>query len=267
MFKRIYVEITNVCNLNCSFCIGNKREKKFISLEEFEILLNKLEGFTDYLYFHIMGEPLIHPYINELLEKANKKFKVNITTNGYFIKKIKNNDNIRQINISLHSFDLKYKKSLEQYMDDIFEVSDLLTHKGTIINYRLWVGCLYKEDILRILSKKYENNVMELRKVKLKDNVFLDVAEEFTWPSYDNDYCSKVGSCRGTRDHIGVLVDGTIVPCCLDSAGIIKLGNIYKQDLNDIIRSELFKKINEGFKNNLKVHSLCQKCNFYEIRR
>lgn len=267
MFKRIYVEITNVCNLNCSFCIGNKREKKFISLEEFEILLNKLEGFTDYLYFHIMGEPLIHPYINELLEKANKKFKVNITTNGYFIKKIKNNNNIRQINISLHSFDLKYKKSLEQYMDDIFEVSDLLTQKGTIINYRLWVGCLYKEDILSILSKKYENNVMKLRKVKLKDNVFLDVAEEFTWPSYDNDYCFKVGSCRGTRDHIGVLVDGTIVPCCLDSAGIIKLGNIYKQDLNDIIRSELFKKINEGFKNNLKVHSLCQKCNFYEIRR
>ena len=66
MFKKIYIEITNNCNLNCSFCIGNKRDKKFIAVEQFKVLLDKLDGFTKYLYFHVMGEPLLHPYINEL---------------------------------------------------------------------------------------------------------------------------------------------------------------------------------------------------------
>jgi len=64
MFKKIYLEVTNNCNLDCSFCIGNKRNKKFISKEEFKIILDKVEGYTNYLYFHVMGEPLLHPDIN-----------------------------------------------------------------------------------------------------------------------------------------------------------------------------------------------------------
>ncbi len=73
MFKKIYVEITNNCNLKCDFCIGNKREKKFIDIENFKLLLNKLDGYTDYLYFHVMGEPLLHPKINDLINIASKK--------------------------------------------------------------------------------------------------------------------------------------------------------------------------------------------------
>ena len=74
MFKKVYVEITNNCNLDCSFCIKNKRDKKFISLDEFKILLNKLDGYTKYLYFHVMGEPLLHPDINKLIELASKRY-------------------------------------------------------------------------------------------------------------------------------------------------------------------------------------------------
>ena len=111
MFKKIYLEITNNCNLDCSFCIGNKRSKKFIDIEQFNILLSKIEGFTKYVYFHVMGEPLLHPKINDLIDLASSKYFVNITTNGYLIKRIENNKNIRQVNISLHSFDTKYNKS------------------------------------------------------------------------------------------------------------------------------------------------------------
>lgn len=267
MFKRIYLEITNNCNLNCDFCIGNDRPKKFISEEDFQIILKKLEGYTKYLYFHVMGEPLLHPNINELINQASSTFFVNITTNGYLIKRIKDNKNIRQINISLHSFDAKYNKTLEEYLSDIFDVVDNLKINDIIIKYRLWIKSANSQIIKNALNKKYKANIMNQNTQKLDDNIYFEVEQEFIWPSLDNDYYSETGSCRGTRDFIGILVSGTIIPCCLDSAGIINLGNIYKQELSDIIKSAYFNKIKLGFQNSQKCHELCRKCNFYDLRR
>ena len=105
MYKKIYLEITNNCNLSCNFCAKNKRTKAFLDEEKFHIILDKIKPHTKYLYFHLMGEPLLHPKINEYIDYASKDFFINITTNGYLINKIKNNKNIRQLNISLHSFD------------------------------------------------------------------------------------------------------------------------------------------------------------------
>lgn len=267
MFKKIYLEITNNCNLNCSFCIGNKRAKKFIDIEDFKMILNKLKGYTKYLYFHVMGEPLLHPKINELIDLGSKDYFINITSNGYLINRIENNKNIRQINLSLHSFNEKYNKTFDNYMNDIFDSTSKLLSNGTIIKYRVWVNSEYKDLIISRLEDKYDVVIGDSKSIKLADNVYYEVEHEFIWPSMDNDYYNEVGSCRGLRDHIGILVDGTIIPCCLDSAGIINLGNIYKQDLNDIIGSDLFKEMKQGFLNNKKKHELCRKCNFYDLRR
>ena len=267
MYKKIYLEITNNCNLDCSFCIGNKRSKKFISIEEFKILLDKLEGYTKYLYFHVMGEPLLHPKINELIELASERYFVNITSNGYLIKRIEDNKNIRQINLSLHSYDEKYNKSFDDYINDIFSSVDKLIENNTYVKYRVWVNSEYKEKLLCKLNEKYDVVIGDNKSLKLADNIYYEVEEEFIWPSMDNDYYTEEGSCRGLRDHIGILVDGTVVPCCLDSAGIINLGNIYKQDLNDIISSDLVKGMKQGFLDNKKIHELCRKCNFYDLRR
>jgi len=266
MFKKVYIEITNNCNLDCSFCIKNKRNKKFIIVDNFNNILSKLKGYTKYLYFHVMGDPLLHPDINELIDLASVDFNVNITTNGYLIDRIKDNKNIRQINISLHSFDEKYNKSLDEYLDNIFNTVDKLQVNNTIINYRLWVDNVYKDKIINRLEEKYKVKI-DSNKVKLDKDVYYEIEEEFIWPSLDNDYYCEDGSCRALRDHIGILVDGTVVPCCLDSEGIIKLGNIYKNEINDIINNDLFKEMKKGFQNNKKVHELCKKCNFYELRR
>lgn len=267
MFKKIYLEITNNCNLDCSFCIGNKRNKKFIDIEQFNILLSKIEGFTKYVYFHVMGEPLLHPKINDLIDLASSKYFVNITTNGYLIKRIENNKNIRQVNISLHSFDTKYNKSFDEYISDVFNSVDKLVENNTYVKYRVWVNSEYKNMLLSKLEEKYGVIIGDYKTIKLANNTYYEVEEEFIWPSLDNDYYNEEGSCRGLRDHIGILVDGTIIPCCLDSAGIVNLGNIYKQDLNDIIGSDLFKEMKQGFLDNKKVHELCRKCNFYDLRR
>ncbi len=262
MFKKIYVEITNNCNLNCPFCIGNNRQKEFISEYKFNLLLNKLKGHTKYLYFHLMGEPLIHPEINKLINIASKDYKINITTNGYFINRIKDNKNIHQVNISLHSFDDKKNKTLDEYLNDIYNAVDNLLVNNAIINYRLWVNNKYKDDIIKSLENRY--NTIINGNTKIKDHLYLEFETEFIWPNINNHYCNEVGSCQGLRTHIGILVDGSVVPCCLDYNGNLKLGNIYEQDLDEILNQQKVKDMIKGFQNNKKVEKLCQHCNFYD---
>lgn len=265
MYKKVYLEITNICNLNCPFCIKNQRPLKMLSDEEFKIILKKLEGYTKYLYFHLMGEPTMHPKINEFIDFASKDFNINITTNGYLIKKLENNRNIRQINISLHSFDEIYNKSLEEYMNDILETVEKLK-MTTYISLRFWAKNKKDKEILKYLENYYHKKIeiYEGKKsITLDKNVFLSFDKEFTWPEIkEKENKNEQGMCYALRDHIGILSDGTVVPCCLDSKGSINLGNILKQDLIDIINSTRYQEMKKGFSENKRVEKLCQNCTF-----
>lgn len=263
MYKKIYIEITNNCNLNCDFCIHNDREKKFMDIEEFKIILEKIKNHTKYIYLHVLGEPLLHPKINEFINIASSNFFINITTNGYLINRVKENKNIRQINISLQSYNDSFGISLDDYLENIFNTVDILK-QTTYISYRIWVKNKYTNEIIKRISKKYNItiDVNSNNSLKLEKNVFLDFHEEFIWPTLENKKISEVGTCYALRDQIGILVDGTIVPCCLDSKGIINLGNIFKTSLDNVINSTRYQKMLEGFLNNKKCEELCKKCNF-----
>lgn len=262
-FKKIYLEITNGCNLNCDFCIKNQRKAKYISIDEFENVLEKIKDYTDYLYFHVLGEPLLHPNVNELIDNASKNFKVNITINGYLIDRIKNNKNIRQLNISLHSFNNKYNVSIDDYLNNIFNTIDNLVINGTYISLRLWVKNKYNNTIVDYINKRYCADIdYNLNNNKVSKNIFIDKFHEFIWPDKDNSYYNENGACYGLIDHIGILVDGTIIPCCLDSRGEINLGNIYKDNLDEILKSDRVINMINGFKNNKKCEELCKHCKF-----
>lgn len=264
-FKKIYVEITNGCNLNCDFCIKNKRKNKFITIDEFKTLLNKIIDYTDYLYFHVLGEPLLHPNINKLIDIASDNFKINITTNGYLINKIKDNKNIRQLNISLHSFDDKYKVILTDYLNNVFDTVDELIKYGTYISLRLWVKNKYNNQIIDYINNRYNTNIKyDVENYTISNNVFINNFHEFIWPDLNNDTYDENGTCYGLIDHIGILVDGTIIPCCLDSRGDIFLGNIYENTLDKILESDRVKNIINNFKNNKKFEELCKHCKFIE---
>lgn len=264
-FKKIYIEITNACNLNCSFCIKNKRKIKYISFNEFKYIISKIKGNTKEIYCHILGEPLLHPNINEFIEYANKeRILVNITTNGYLINNISKCRNIHRLNISLHSYVNNNNLELYDYLENIFNYIDIIRDK-TFISLRLWTKSKYTKDILGYINKRYNLNIDALEednKIKILNNVTIDTFHEFIWPDLNNNYYSEIGTCKGLIDHIGILSDGSIVPCCLDSMGIIKLGNIYTDNLDEIMENDRVKKMINGFKKGYKCEKLCKHCCF-----
>lgn len=257
-FKKIYIEITNSCNLKCSFCPSNMRKKEFLEFDKFKLLLEKIKPYTKYLYFHLMGEPLLHPLINEFIDYASQYFKINITTNGYYIKKIENNKNIRQLNISLQAFN----NDSEDYLMNIIEVTNKLIKNGTIVNFRVWNNTETTTKLINKIEEYYKVSING--NTKIKDNLYVDYATIFNWPDINNNYYNEYGSCMALRTHIGILVDGSVVPCCLDYNGNLCLGNIYKDNLVDILQSPKAINLLYNFKNNKKVEEMCRHCDFYD---
>ena len=263
--KKIYIEITNGCNLNCDFCIHNKHKVTNISIDNYKKIINKIKGYTKEIYLHILGEPLMHKDINYFIDYANSNgILVNITTNGYLISKIKDNHNIHRLNISLHSYDSKYGVELDKYMNNIFDVIDLLRDR-TFVLLRLWVKNYNNEKMLKYINDRYLTNIKRASfngKVKIASNLVIDGFHEFIWPEIDNGYYNVVGTCKGLIDHIGILSDGRIVPCCLDAKGILTLGNIYTDSLSDVFSCDTVKKMVDVFRKNYKCEELCRHCNF-----
>lgn len=263
-FKKIYIEITNICNLNCPFCSKDKKDKKEMSVLEFEHILKQIDDYTDYLYLHVKGEPLLHKNFKEILDLCKKSNKqVNLTTNATLLKKrlndILNSKIVRQVNISLQSL-----ISLD-YIDDIIECADIMSANGIQVVYRMWVENKYQNKLLEKIEKHY-NRKIESDNTKLKENLYFNKDEEFIWPNLNNKKINEIGTCYGTRTHIGILSDGTVIPCCLDSNGIIDLGNIFETNLSEIITSERFINMKTNFQNNKLCEELCKKCGFITKR-
>lgn len=272
-FKKIYIEITNKCNLNCSFCIKDNRFKKEMSFKDFEIILQKIDKYTKYIYLHVKGEPLIHSNLDEILNLTKKYNKfVNITTNGVLLKEkiniLKKYDNIRQINLSLHSENKK-----KSYIDDILNCVDELNN--VFIVYRFWTlkNNILDDRMLEYLEKiklKYNidessyKKILEGNNIKIKENVYINKDKEFTWPSLGNEYCRENGFCYGLRNQIGILVDGTITICCLDSFGISNLGNIFNDNLEEILKCDRVNKILNNFNERRAFLDICKHCSYKE---
>lgn len=280
-FKKIYVEITNSCNLKCSFCPEGKKEKEFMSVEKFEHIINQIKEYTNLIALHVKGEPLLHPNLKEILNVCKEnKILVNITTNATLLEKnldtIIESGAVRQLNLSLHSITKNEntdKYNFENYIKSVLNSSkEILEKTEIIISYRLWnLENIEKNSenyhILNALESAFNvENLKEIAKkekfVKLVENAFLNQDLEFVWPSLENEIISEVGSCWGLRNQVAILVNGDVVPCCLDGEGKILLGNIFDSDFSDIINSEYSKELIKNFEENKIIHNLCKRCGF-----
>lgn len=282
-FKKVYIEITNVCNLSCNFCPKTKRKYKFMNREEFSYILNEVKPFTEHIYFHLMGEPLLNENIEYFLEESyNRELKVNLTTNGTLLskntEKLIRSKALRQVNISLHSFEANEKtRELVDYINSVTDfINEATANSDIICAIRLWNmdnnelkgANNLNIEILNMLEKNLSldfslaDKLLESYRIKLKDKVYLNMAEKFEWPNIGIETLGDEVFCHGLRNQIGVLVDGTVVPCCLDSEGNISLGNIFKTSLKDIIEDKRATNIYEGFSRRRAVEDLCKKCGY-----
>ena len=283
-FKKFYIEITSACNLACSFCPPTKRQKEFISVEDFAERLDQIKPYTDYIYLHVKGEPLLHPKIDRLLDISHEKgFKVNITTNGTLINenkgKLLNQPALRQINFSLHSFDGNIdSRDKNGYVRSILSFAKEVTNESkVIVSLRLWnltednktnLEVKANRDLLEIIEKEFdldykiEEKVEPGSGVKIADRIFINQDWEFKWPALDEEEDDGKGFCYGMRNQAGILTNGTVIPCCLDGEGIISLGNINDNSFADIIEMDRAKNLVDGFSRREAVEELCRKCGY-----
>ncbi|MGD0566719.1 MAG: radical SAM/SPASM domain-containing protein [Candidatus Goldiibacteriota bacterium] len=279
-FKKIYIEITNACNLKCSFCGGSKRPLKIMDTRFFNGILKKIKGKTRHLCLHVMGEPLMHPEIVKIFDLCEEySFKVNLATNGTMIEKLREiikKPALRQINFSLHSMEnSRDKKNLEKFINPIFELSDEAALAGVLISLRLWnlsEGEKNKNNaVLELIKKRYtggkaiDNNEKRVNGINLAENIFLNQAEVFEWPAPGSPEIKGPAFCLGLRYQAAILADGTVVPCCLDADGVMGLGNIGEKSFDEIINSKRAKKIYDGFSAKKAVEPLCAGCT-YRVR-
>lgn len=250
----------------------------------FMSILDQIAPYTDHLYFHVKGEPLLHPDIGSFLDLCHVKgLKVNITTNGTLIQDLADTllskPALRQVNFSLHSFyGNEQSVTNEDYLGRIFSfIHRSVSRTDTKISLRLWnhvqdggetISDQKNQNILAQIEKEFNlpykivGNNKTAQGIKIADKVFLSLESEFTWPSLSQEDDSARGFCYALKTQAAILVDGTVVPCCLDADGIMKLGSIHEAPFSEIIDSERAKKINEGFQKREAVETLCRKCSY-----
>lgn len=275
MRNRVYIEITNRCNLACDFCHGTKRPLGTMPPEDFRRIAEKLRGETSYLYLHVLGEPLLHPQLKELLAIAGELgFRVCLVTNGTLLHKRREEllaaKSLHKVSVSLHSFEGNGSAGdLPAYLQQVWEVCLPLSERGVLCALRLWnegTAPRLNGAVEAFLSQRIGRDVESLPRDArgnrtLRPNLFLERAERFGWPDL-NAPESGANFCHGFTRQLAVLWDGTVTPCCLDSEGDIPLGNLLSQPLEEILQGERAAAMAAGFAARKPTEELCRRCGY-----
>jgi radical SAM protein with 4Fe4S-binding SPASM domain len=281
-FKKIYFEIGNTCNLQCTFCPVVERDGQKVSLTQAQEVFRKIKPFTERVCLHLMGEPLLHSDFPKLVELAKEEeIALEITTNGTLLNAQTSaallQPSVHQVNFSLQSFADNYPDANPlSYFHKLLAFVDRaqVERPDLYVNFRLWNQTqTAKEDeeneqFLSLLESHYQiaiNRRIDPRLTKSKNllgRVYLHYDTRFDWPSLQSPSFGTQGTCWGTRSQIGIHADGTIVPCCLDKEAEIPLGNIFQTDLAAVLSTEKYQAIRTGFERGERVEKLCQHCQF-----
>ncbi len=284
-FSRAYVEITNICGLSCSFCPPKTKPSTTMELPFFKKVVEELSPYTDEIALHVMGDPMVLSNLGEYLDIAYKTgLKVMITTSGFYLDDARRealfHPSLRQINISLNSFNKNsVSRTFEEYMAPILALCDekLLREEDFFINLRLWnldevhSERHFNERLFALLESHFDlaegmiaaHISGERQSIRLASKILLHFDRYFEWPNLNNPIV-KEGYCQGLSKQIGILSDGRVVPCCLDSEGIIELGNLNVTNLGKILTSKRSQAITDGFTKGVCSEELCQKCSYKE---
>ena len=281
-FHRVYIELSNICGLSCTFCPPKSRPNHTMPLEFFENILLQLKPYTKELAYHIVGDPLVLSNLDAYLDRTHQHgFRVMLTTSGYFLHKKELHTllhpAIKQINISLNSYNKNNMPlSFEAYMQPIVGLCHLkqTMRKSLFINLRIWnmdeaqSEKIFNTSLFAYLEKTFGTSLHvntiyqeKPKSIRLDEKILLHFDNYFEWPSLEKESLTH-GTCQGLDSHFGILSDGRVVPCCLDKDGIITLGDLHVNTLESILQNKQTRSIIEGFKQGLATEILCQKCTY-----
>ena len=279
MYARAYVEITNICNRSCSFCPGTARPPRRMSLAEFDTVTDRLRGVTEYLYYHVMGEPLTHPDLPAFIRLAAAKgFRSAVTTNGTLLP-ARGRDlvdaGVYKVNVSVHSFeDGENAAAHGSYLDGILDFADHASKNGVLTVLRLWNLDGRGEALggnnprtLDYLREKFPDTAdtpwaFSPRGARIRPKLHLEYGDRFEWPDMEAADRGDRVFCYGLKDHFAILCDGSVVPCCLDREGAVTLGNVFDTPVTDILESPRAVAMREGFRRRCATEELCRRCGY-----
>lgn len=281
-FKKVYIEISNICNLQCSFCPVVERDKKVMSLQDLESVLLQVKPHAERVCYHVMGEPLNHPHFVEAIAVAEKiQVPLEITTNGTLLNDKTTqallSKSVVQINFSLQSFVDNYPKANpETYFSNILAFCEKAEkeRKDLYINFRFWnlnpgekqnsINEFFLNKIESFFQTQINRNVDPgfNKSKKIRGRIYAHFDSRFEWPNIKSPFVDKKGTCWGARSQIAIHADQKVVPCCLDKEANILLGDLQKNSLNEILNSAVYVDLKEGFEQNELRADLCQRCTF-----
>jgi len=283
-FYRIYIEITNVCGLSCSFCPTKELPVKQMDLHFFDAIIKQAKPYTKEIACHVLGDPLTQSNLHEYLDIIHKYgMKAMLTTSGYFLKKHAYDTlfhpAVKQINISMNSFN-KNDTSLtfDQYITPVLDLckAKLERQEELFINLRVWnldemmSERGFNNTLFAKLSNEFEvkldlNTIYKEKpkSIRLDSKILVHFDTYFEWPSLKNQNYGD-GTCQGLSSHIAILASGKVVPCCLDCDGVIELGDLHAETLDSILNNKRTVAIINGFNEGKALEELCQKCSYKE---
>jgi radical SAM protein with 4Fe4S-binding SPASM domain len=250
-----------------------------MTIEEFDTITNEISPLTKTVCLHLMGEPLLHPNINEIFEICNKKnLNVYLTTNGTLIKQnldLLKSGCAKRISVSLHSFEANNNSnSLDKYLENVlFSCKKIADNNQTYIELRLWNESNDKnakntlnKNIIEKINETFNTNIDAAKlqhHTNITDQIYISCADTFEWPiNTENQKKNSIKFCYGLRTHFGILCDGTVVACCLDNEGKLALGNIFKSKISDILNTPRAQNIYKGFTDRNITEEFCKTCTY-----
>lgn len=279
-FDKVYVEISNICNLQCDFCPEVGREKDVMGRDLFARVIAQISPIAEQVCFHLMGEPLTHPKLAEFISIcAEHRLPVNLTTNGTLLSGPRMeallHPIVRQVNFSVHSFASNFPgQDIGPYLEKIFAFTNraFKERPDLYLNYRLWnlagADDNKNDDVMTRIEHAFGVTLDKRIDVRWRkgrnviNRLYLHFDSRFEWPNPNSPLFSDAGTCRALSSHIGILSDGTVVPCCLDKEGVTPLGDAHRQTLDDVLKSERAVRMAQGFEEGRLVEDLCRRCTF-----
>ncbi len=242
-----------------------------MSMGEFERITDALDGVTKYVYYHVMGEPLLHPRLPEFIRRASEKgFRSVVTTNGTLLPRLGDEliaSGVYKVNISVHSLEEASEADFAAYTDGCFDFADKASRAGVLVILRLWNSNYESGGNMRILERLRRRFfdgewVSAPNGARIRHRLHLEYGERFDWPDKEAEDGGNNVFCYALSDHFAILCDGSVVPCCLDRNGVLTLGNIFSQPLDKILDSDRARAMLEGFKRRSCTEELCCRCGY-----